>query len=316
MKNRVFSIRIPLLAAFLAVFPGCSRKEASPAVRIAAPAVLSAQGGFLPAVKEAFEKESGCALEIEAVDGASGLVSLLSSAGGAARIDAVMGIDEMVFERVRSRLEEGAFPEPGLSLKVLPVLAGRLKPGFVPLVYQALSFVYRKGAFKNTAVPGKLADLLKPALKKKFILQDPRSSVQGMMFFLFAKSLPVRALRAQWAALAPGWDAGYKRFLEGEAPLVWSPLSALAYHASKGQEGDYGFVDFEEGLPLQIEGMARVRRSGPRKPCVDSWLGFLLKPAVLADLAARQWMLPAWQEVRVPPFFDRIPPPERRQKQT
>ncbi|NDG85192.1 MAG: hypothetical protein EBX52_09180, partial [Proteobacteria bacterium] len=227
MKNHPFFFCIPVFTVIFTASPGCIRKDPARSIRLLATPALAAQGGFLQAMKGAFKKESGCTLDIQEAEGASGVISILSSPKEAERVDAVIGIDEMVFDRVRSHLETSAQPDP----RILPLLSKRIQPGFVPLHYSPLSMIYRKAALKENALPHRLSDLLKPALKKKFILQDPRASTPGMMFFLFASSLSVRDLRARWSALVPGWDASYKRFLEGEAPMVWSYLSSLAYHA-------------------------------------------------------------------------------------
>jgi thiamine transport system substrate-binding protein len=291
---------------------GCTPKEGGggQSVRVLTYSSLGAKGGFLPEVAESFKQASGCALQIETTLGASEMISILADPKESERIDVVMGVDELLFERIRRSLDLSDLSALKLDSRILPLLSSRLKPGFIPLDYGALSMIYRRSEFKSSeSLPSTLQDLLKPSLKKKFILQDPRASSPGMMFFLYsASALKVRDLSPQWLTLAPGWDASYKMFLSKEAPMVWSYLSSLAYHASKGEAGDYGFVDFKEGLPLQVEGMAFPKHQKGRSPCAQAWLDFVLKPSVLGTLSEKQWMLPVYSDVSIPEVFKKIPP--------
>ena len=310
MKNAFFSRICAVLILVPPFFLGCTQKEVrGPSLRVLTYSSLGAKGGFLPEVAEAFKKESGCTLQLETTLGASEMISMLADARDSERIDVVMGVDELLFERIRDRLELSDFSSLQLASRILPLLSSKLKPGFIPLDYGALSMVYRKSEFKNPdAIPQSLQDLLKPTLKKKFILQDPRASSPGMMFFLFSSNaLKIRDLRSQWLTLTPGWDASYKMFLSKEAPMVWSYLSSLAYHASKGEEAEYGYVDFKEGLPLQVEGMALPKHSGTKNECIDAWIRYVLKPETLGVLAEKQWMLPVYSDVEIPKAFKKIP---------
>jgi thiamine transport system substrate-binding protein len=304
------SIKFTSFLVFLMVFTACVRRGPLPqGVRILTYSSLGSKDGFLPAVSESFKKESGCSLEVETTLGASEMVSILSDPREADRIDAVMGVDELLFERIRDRLERSDFSDLHLSRRILPELAPSLRPGFIPLDYGALSLIYRKSAFRNPEeLPRSIKDLLKDSFQRRFILQDPRSSSPGMLFFLFASnSIAIHDLRARWLTLAPGWDASYSLFLAKEAPLVWSYLSSLAYHASKGEENEYGAVVLEEGMPLQVEGIALLNHARPRSSCAGAWVDFMMKPEILERLSQKQWMLPVYSGVRLPPFFDRIP---------
>lgn len=288
---------------------GCTRpQEQGPRIRILSYSSLGAKGGFLPAVQDRFRTESGCTLEIENTLGASQMISVLTDPKLRGTIDAVMGVDEILYERLKGEWTKNDFPELSLRDKLLPLISDRVKPGWIPMDYGALTFIYRKSAMKGVPPPKKLGDLLEPALRKKFILQDPRASSPGMMFFLFAgTAAPIRELRGAWLTLAPSWDSSYQMFLSGDAPMVWSYLSSLAYHASKGESGEFGAVEFEEGLPVQVEGMGIVRQDRIN-PCVRRWIDFMVRPEILAEISEKQWMWPAFRGVRLPKFFEMVPP--------
>jgi thiamine transport system substrate-binding protein len=265
-------------------------------------------------VQERFLKETGCTLLIENTLGASQMIALFSDKKLRSTIDVALGVDELLYERLKGEWISDDFASLQLKEKLLPLISERVKPGWIPIDYGALTFIYRKSAMKGASPPKKLEDLLHSSMRKKFILQDPRASSPGMMFFLFSRSaLKIGDLRSAWLTLAPSWDSSYQMFLSGDAPMVWSYLSSLAYHASKGEALDFGVVEFEEGLPLQIEGMGIVKQERTN-PCVKKWIDFMLQPEVLAEIAEKQWMWPTFRGVPLPRFFDRVPPVKKAAK--
>jgi thiamine transport system substrate-binding protein len=296
------------LAAAGLTLAGCTRsKDAGPSLGILSYSSLGSSGGFLPGVAERFKQQSGCSLRLESTLGATQMVSLLSDRGLRGTIDVVMGVDELLQERLKGEWVQDEFPELKLRESLLPMLSDRVRPGWIPIDYGALTFIYRKSAWKGVVPPKTLRELLRPEFRKKFILQDPRASSPGMLFFLFSQdSLKIPELRNSWLTLAPSWDSSYQMFLSGDAPMVWSYLSSLAYHASKGEGDEYGAVMFEEGLPLQVEGMGIVRQERVN-PCVRKWIEFMMDPQVLREIAEKQWMWPAFKGVVLPRFFDRVP---------
>jgi thiamine transport system substrate-binding protein len=312
-----FFLFLFLAGPFAAILAGSgcnrSRKE-GPSVRILGYSSIGAKGGFLPSVQERFLKESGCSLQIENTLGATQMIAVLTDPKLRRDIDVVMGVDEVLYGRLKAEWVSGESSIPGIREKMVPLVADRVRPGWIPLDYGALAFIYRRSAFAGVPLPKKLRDLLQPAFRKKFILQDPRASSPGLMFFLFAKDFIRSAeLRPQWLTLAPSWDSSYQMFLSGDAPMVWSYLSSLAYHASKGEGAEYAAVDFEEGAPLQVEGMGIVKQ-GKSNPCVRKWIDFMLNPETVSLLAEKQWMWPALKGARLPKFFDAIPQPGKAAK--
>jgi thiamine transport system substrate-binding protein len=300
----------------------CSSKApAGPGLKVLTYSSLGGKGGFLESVAPSFKEATGCELRIETTLGAAQVLSYLEEPKQRAALDVVMGVDELLFERAKTYVYQGELSDLKLADRYHPLLKARLKPGFIPLDYGALSFIYRKSDFKGgVGLPSSLEDLMKPGLRKKWMVQDPRSSSPGMLFFLFSDSiLKISEMRKQWVTLAPSWDSSYKMFLAGDASMVWSYLSSLAYHASKGEQDQYSYVDFKEGLPLQVEGMAILDRVGdPLKvnPCVRSWIEYVLSPAVQSVLVEKQWMMPAVRDVKVPRIFESLPEVKKTAKLT
>ncbi len=292
----------------------CTKKEAQgPSLQILTYSSFGSKGGFLESVKGEFLQKSGCKLNVETTLGAAQVLSYLDEPKQRDRIDLVVGVDQLLFQRAKTAFYQGEFPNLKLEERLIPVLKGKSVPGFIPLDYGALSFIYRKASFKESMkVPTELKDLLKPELKKKWIVQDPRASSPGMMFFLFADSMLIKIadLKKQWVTLAPSWDSSYKMFMAKDAPMVWSYLTSLAYHASKGERDQYDYVDFKEGLPVQMEGMAVLNHVGdPFKanPCIQKWIDFVLTPEAQAQLVKKQWMMPVLEGVTLPKDFLSVP---------
>jgi thiamine transport system substrate-binding protein len=293
--------------------PACTPKEpAGPAVRVLTYSSLGGKGGFLESVGEEFKSKSGCELRVETTPGAAQLLSFLEEPVQRERLDVLMGVDEILFERASPWLMAVDLLSPELMARIDPLLRPRVRKGFVPVDYGALTFIYQKtGPDSIRNPPVRLTDLLKPEFKKRWMVQDPRASSPGLLFFLFTDSiLKVSQMRNQWLTLAPGWDTSYKMFLAGEVPMVWSYLSSLAYHASRGEGDRYGHVRFVEGFPLQVEGLGVINRSGnplEQNPCIGKWIRFLLEPGTQSRLVEKQWMMPVVREVKLPAFFQNLP---------
>jgi thiamine transport system substrate-binding protein len=299
------------------VLTGCvSKPEEGPGVRVLTYSSLGGKGGFLDGVAEEFLQKTGCALRIETTPGALQVLSYLEEPVQRERLDVLMGVDEILFERARPYLLEVDLIGASDAARFEPLLRQRIRKGFLPVDYGALTFIYRKqGEGAIPKPPVRLKDLLKPEFKKKWIVQDPRASSPGLLFFMFAEGrIGVPELSKTWLSLAPGWDTSYKMFLSGEVPMVWSYLSSLAYHASKGEQDRYGHVRLEEGFPLQVEGLGVVNRAGnplEQNPCIRKWIAFVLDPATQARLVEKQWMMPVISGTALPGPFKNLPPVDR-----
>jgi thiamine transport system substrate-binding protein len=301
-------VALVILCSFIFTLSACTTKPSAPHVRILTYSSLGSKGGFLSSVQDEFKAKTGCEVSIETTLGASQVLSYLEEPKARERIDVVMGIDELLFERARSYLYLSSSPA---SYAYTALMQSRVQPGFYPVDYGAMSFIYRKADLAGVKIPTELTDFLKPEFKKKFILQDPRASSPGLLFFIFSEGiLKISDLKKQWLTLAPSWDSSYKMFLQKDAPMVWSYLSSLAYHATKNEGDQYGFIDFKEGLPLQVEGMALVNQVGnplTQNACIQKWLDFVLSPQIQAVMVSKQWMMPAVKDVTLPTYFQNVP---------
>ncbi len=320
MSQPIKWISLTLVLGLVFAMASCTSKKAvnqnqtsatGNTLRVLTYSSLGAESGFLKSVQGAFKNASGCELSIQTTLDAAQILTELKEHPGTA--DFVVGIDDLLFERGKSfwavddaliRSIKGVTFNPALK----QTTESGVLHGFFPLDYGALTFIYRKEAFQKLklTVPTTVSDLLKPEYRKKFIVQDPRVSSPGLQFFTWIPStLSLEKLKGQWLTLSQGWDASYQLFLQGEAPMVWSYLSSLAYHETKGQGDQFDFVDFKEGLPVQIEGMAQVIGTA-QNPCAQKWLSFVYQLPIQAQLTQKQWMLPVVNGVDLPPAFQKI----------
>ncbi|NDF16101.1 hypothetical protein EB061_12415, partial [bacterium] len=237
MKTRDFPLYAWLLPAMVLIAAGCVKDRRGPGVTVLGYSTLTGKSGFLASTADSFRSQSGCELRVESTLGATQMQSLLRDPKTRAGVDVVMGLDEASFAKWMPFLSPGDFPALELSKRIRPELASRLRPGWIPLDYSALSFVYRVVDFpRGKVLPRNRRDLLGSALRKRFIVQDPRASSPGQLFFQFIRgAVGLEELKDRWLTLAPSWDSSYKMFLSGEAPMVWTYLTSLAYHASKGE---------------------------------------------------------------------------------
>jgi thiamine transport system substrate-binding protein len=325
------SLRSPLLAAALAVasaagplaFAGSAR-AATPELVIYAYDSFMAPGGLGPEIFPLFEKRCGCKVKALASGDGAQLVSRLEldAKRGKPTAAVVVGLDQHLWARARGLTEPWRDWSP-IGYADLPVEV-RVEPGFLPFDYGAFALMADGQGLAKAGVPAPASprDLTKPQYRRRFLLEDPRTSTPGLAFLLYTQELlkdgaPAywKSLLGQWLTLAPGWDQAYGLFLKGEAPLVWSYVTSQAYHAEHGDaSGRYLAVLFDEGQPIQIEGAALVK-GALGKPAelarARSFLEFLLDAEVQTRIPRKNWMMPVVPGTKLPESFQKLPRPKR-----
>ncbi|MCC7442617.1 MAG: thiamine ABC transporter substrate-binding protein [Bdellovibrionales bacterium] len=304
---------------------GCDGKNAespripAPELRVATYDTLAAPGGWLQALAQEFEKSCGCSLKLLPSGDAGQMTARAeleaSSRGPSAHV--FVGFDQNLWPRLR-HLMDAELPKLAGEGDLVPGL--RIESGFVPFDYGPLTLMADTVALERLklAPPRKLSDLLKPEYRKKFVLQDPRTSSPGLVLALhtwttaggdagFSKLW--RGLAASWLALPSGWDEAYGLFLDGRAPLVWSYVTSQAYHAAQGDSsGRYRALELEDGHPVQVEGAARLAGlTGVERERAGEFLEFLISRRAQELLPTLNWMLPAREGLKLPPAFEGLP---------
>lgn len=257
---------------------------------------LMAKDGLFPFLKAVFEKKEGCTLVGQSVGDGGQLLSRLQSSRTDA--DVVIGLDQSNLGLVRSRL---------LDQKATPYDQS-------PLVWVADQDELKKRGLES---PKRIADLVSEKYRKQFLLQDPRGSTPGLIHLLFlsrkiadpqALKDFLKKLRPNVLALTPSWSASYSLFKKGQAPMVWTYLSSIAYHRENDDKEGKKFapVFLDEGAPVQVE-YAAVLKDSPKARAV---IQVLTSAEVQVEIPKRNWMFPIRKDVALPESFSKLPTPK------
>ncbi len=179
----------------------------------------------------------------------------------------------------------------------------------VPYDYGYVTFVYDAEALPEELVPRTLDDLLRPELKSKIVLQDPRTSSPGLSFLLWTIDHFGEQWKQYWRELMPnvltitkGWTESFEMFEAGEAPLMISYSTDEAY--SYIVHGDLRYRVLTPGGEgyRQVEYMGIVRTTD-KPDLAHSLLNIVLSREVQELIPTSQWMFPASAEAELPESF-------------
>ncbi len=179
----------------------------------------------------------------------------------------------------------------------------------VPYDHGYVTFVYDAELLPEELVPRTLEDLLRPELKDKIILQDPRTSSPGLSFLLWTIAHFGDAWDQFWRELLPnvltvtkGWTESFEMFEAGEAPLVISYSTDEAYsHIVHGDLRYRVLTPGGEGY-RQVEYMGVVRTT-ENTELAHSLLDIVLSHEIQELIPTSQWMFPANEEAQLPEEF-------------
>ncbi|MBL0613463.1 thiamine ABC transporter substrate binding subunit [Aeromonas veronii] len=253
---------------------------------------FTAEWGPGPKIKQAFEKECGCTLNLVPLEDGVAILNRLRLEGNHSKADLVLGLDDALISEAK---QSGLFVTHPAKLESIKVPGGWQDDTFVPYDYGYFAFVYDKDKLKQP--PKSLKELVeRPDLK--VIYQDPRTSTPGQGLMLWMKSVYGDKAPAAWAELAKktvtvtkGWSEAYGMFLDGEADMVLSYTTSPAYHLIAESKPQYQAAAFEEGHYRQVEVAAKLK-SAKQKKLADQFLQFMVSPAFQQEIPTGNWMYP------------------------
>ncbi|MGL4776531.1 MAG: thiamine ABC transporter substrate binding subunit, partial [Aeromonas veronii] len=175
---------------------------------------FTAEWGPGPKIKQAFEKECDCTLNLVPLEDGVAILNRLRLEGNHSKADLVLGLDDALISEAK---QSGLFAPHPAKLDGIKVPGGWQDDTFVPYDYGYFAFVYDKDKLKQP--PKSLKELVeRPDLK--VIYQDPRTSTPGQGLMLWMKSVYGDKVPAAWAELAKktvtvtkGWSEAYGMFL-------------------------------------------------------------------------------------------------------
>ncbi|MFM5803626.1 thiamine ABC transporter substrate binding subunit [Aeromonas veronii] len=253
---------------------------------------FTAEWGPGPKIKQAFEKECDCTLNLVPLEDGVAILNRLRLEGNHSKADLVLGLDDALISEAK---QSGLFAPHPAKLDGIKVPGGWQDDTFVPYDYGYFAFVYDKDKLKQP--PKSLEELVeRPDLK--VIYQDPRTSTPGQGLMLWMKSVYGDKAPAAWAKLArktvtvtKGWSEAYGMFLDGEADMVLSYTTSPAYHLIAESKPQYQAAAFEEGHYRQVEVAAKLK-SAKQEKLADQFLQFMVSPAFQQEIPTGNWMYP------------------------
>ncbi|MGL5522533.1 MAG: thiamine ABC transporter substrate binding subunit [Aeromonas veronii] len=253
---------------------------------------FTAEWGPGPKIKQAFEKECDCTLNLVPLEDGVAILNRLRLEGNHSKADLVLGLDDALISEAK---QSDLFAPHPAELDAIKVPGGWQDDTFVPYDYGYFAFVYDKKRLKQP--PKSLKELVeRPDLK--VIYQDPRTSTPGQGLMLWMKSVYGDKAPAAWAELAKktvtvtkGWSEAYGMFLDGEADMVLSYTTSPAYHLIAENKPQYQAAAFEEGHYRQVEVAAKLK-SAQQGKLADQFLQFMVSPAFQNEIPAGNWMYP------------------------
>ena len=262
-----------------------------------------------PAIKQAFEAECDCQLELVALDDGVSILNRLRLEGRHNKADIILGLDNNLLQAAK---DTGLLAEHGQSLDGITVPGGWSDSTFLPYDYGYFAFIYDADKLKQP--PQSFAELLaRPELT--LLYQDPRTSTPGQGLMLWVQKLYGDEAPAVWQNLAKrtvsvtkGWSESYGMFLKGEADLVLSYTTSPAYHIEAEQKTQYRAAGFEEGHYLQVE-VAAMLNTSQQPELARQFMQFMVSPAFQQEIPAGNWMYPVIK-TPLPASFDTLVSPE------
>ncbi|MGH6761258.1 MAG: thiamine ABC transporter substrate binding subunit [Phyllobacterium sp.] len=304
----IFSIALTATASFVV-----SPASAEGKLTIYTYDSFTAEWGPGPKVKDAFEKECGCQLDLVSVADGVALLNRLKLEGGNTKADIVLGLDTNLTTEARAT---GLFAPHRIDTSAIAVPGGYADDIFVPYDFAHFSIIYNSDKIRQP--PSSMKELVEGDPRDKIIIQDPRTSTPGLGLLLWIKAIYGDDAAKAWEKLekriltvTPGWSEGYGLFTKGEAPYVLSYETSPAYHIIADKEHRYKGTAFEEGNYLQIE-VAGMTARGKDNPLSAKFLSFMTGPAFQDIIPETNWMYPAGKTSRpLDPGFQELVKPTK-----
>ncbi|WP_434802171.1 thiamine ABC transporter substrate binding subunit [Grimontia kaedaensis] len=270
---------------------------------------FAADWGPGPAVKEAFEAECHCTLNLVALEDGVTILNRLRLEGKNSKADVVLGLDtNLMTEAEKTDL----LARHKVDTRSVTLPDGWSNDTFVPYDYGYFAFVYDKTKLENP--PKSLKELVENRDDISVIYQDPRTSTPGQGLMLWMKSVYGNDVAGAWQQLAQktvtvtkGWSEAYSMFLNGESDMVLSYTTSPAYHLIAEENPNFSSANFEEGHYMQVEVAAKVK-SSEKQELADQFMQFILSDGFQNAVPTGQWMYPV-TGVELPKGFETLSVP-------
>jgi thiamine transport system substrate-binding protein len=260
-------------------------------------------------LKEIFEKTCDC--QVDFIEGADSgiLLQRIKLEGSTLGADLVIGFDQFDLQKALSEIKwrKLDFSQLELDEVIKPALNNNY---FVPFDWGIMAFVGRKD--ESIAPPKNLSDLLKPQYKRKFALQDPRTSSPGMQFISWVKKSFgdeeykkfIEQVIDQAHSFSPSWSTSYGLFVKKQVHFVFSYVTSPLYHLLNEKNSNYFAIPFTEKHPVQFE-FAGIPADCRNCDKAEQFINLMLSEEGQKIIMNKNYMYPVMKSVRVgTPFED------------
>ncbi len=263
-----------------------------------------------------FEEKCNCKVKLISKGDAGQVLTALVLEKDNPKADVVIGIDNSLFPKaIENNVLEKFIPN---NMDLIPKDIRFYKQGYLtPYDYGFIAFVY--DTKKIDVKLNSFNSLLNKSLKKKIVIENPRTSSPGLALLLWSISVyGDPGYKKFWEELKPnilivtnGWDEAAGLFSAGEAPIYLSYATSPAYYAEF--EGINHFIagEFKEGHYIQIEGTGIVKGTKNRV-LAEEFIEFSLTKEFQKEIPFTQFMFPVNKEVELPSAFDYAVHPEKK----
>jgi len=274
-----------------------------------------------PAVKKAFEEESGLELKILKAGDAGELVTRALLAAGKPEGDVLFGVDNNLLARANAGDVFEPYESPEL-MSVDPKVVLDPEHRATPIDRGDVCLNYDKAwyADRGVAPPQNLVDLTLPRYRNQLVVQNPATSTPGLAFMLasiaeFGEKWQGywRKLKANGVLAVDGWeDAYYTRFSgaagsKGNRPIVVSyassPPAEVIFGKPRPTTAPTGVV--ESTCFRQIE-FAGVLRGASNQEGAQKLVDFMLSKRFQEDIPLQMFVFPSRRDAALPPEFQKF----------
>ncbi|MBC7421594.1 MAG: thiamine ABC transporter substrate-binding protein [Bdellovibrio sp.] len=280
-------------------------------IRIYASSSFIAKWGPGPALKELFEKQNIFKIEfLESPDIAMTLQKI-SFENKNSTADLVLGLDQFDLSRQATKIEWQPITQT-ITADYVPDIERALKnqTRFMAYDWAPMTFVGRQDMSVQV---NQLEDLLKPELKGRIALQDPRTSSPGLQMLIWIfETKPteqaivfLKALMKQAHSFSSSWSGAYGLFKNRQADLVFSYVTSPIYHVVEEKDSTFVSLEMKEALPLQVE-FAGIPATCKNCQGAEQFLRFMLTREAQKIIMAKNYMLPVVERVKDATEFDAI----------
>jgi len=264
--------------------------------------------GLMPKIIPKFEEQCNCKVNLISKGDSGQVLTTLVLEKENPKADVVIGIDNsLIHNAIENNVLEKFTPKNIDKIKkgIEFNEKGFLTPfdfGFIAFVFDSQKVEIELNNFNS---------LLDSSLRKKIVIENPRTSSPGLALLLWTiKVYGDPGYKDYWKKLKPnilvvtdGWDEAAGLFKAGETPIYLSYATSPPYYAEFEEINYFLAAEFEEGHYIQIEGIGIVKGTKNRE-LAEQFIEFMLTEEAQKEIPFTQFMFPVNEKVELPKAFD------------